>query len=58
MPVHSRRLRKTGVEVLGEGALIPWHVRDPRGWTLAAGNMPIDDGEPFSSWLVEAVGGS
>jgi hypothetical protein len=58
LEVRSHKLGKSGVEVVGDGDIIPWHVRDSRGWTLAAGNMPIDDGEPISPWLVEAVGGS
>jgi len=57
LEVASRKLGK-GVEVVGEGAVIPWHVRDRRGWTLSADNLPIDDGEPLSPWIVDAVRGS
>jgi hypothetical protein len=54
--VRSRRI-DNGVEVVGDGDLIPWHVRRGNGWTCAAANLPIaDDGEPLSPWLAEAVG--
>ena len=53
--VKSRRIAK-GVEVVGEGALIPWHVRRSDGWTCSAGNMPIAGDEPLSAWLSAAVG--
>jgi len=53
--VRSRKLGK-GVEVVGEGAVIPWHVRRADGWTCAAAAVPIAPDVPLSPWLAEAVG--
>jgi hypothetical protein len=50
--------RGRGVEVIGEGAPIPWHVRRGDGWTCAASNVPMVEDEPLSPWLAEAVGAS
>lgn len=47
-----------GIEVVGAGGVVPWHVVRGNGWTAAAQNMPIPDTEPISPWLVAAVGGS
>ncbi len=52
---RSRRLA-AGVEVLGDGALPPWHVRRPDGWVLSAARVPLSmpGGEP--GWLLDALG--
>ena len=57
LEVASRKLGG-GVEVVGEGAVIPWHVRDRRGWTLSGDVLPLADDEPLSQWIVDAVKGS
>jgi hypothetical protein len=53
--VRSHRLGN-GIEVVGEGDVIPWHVRRPDGWVCTALNMPIASDQPLSPWLAHAVG--
>jgi hypothetical protein len=55
--VRSHRIAK-GVDVVGEGEVIPWHVRRGNGWTCAAPNVPIAGDAPLSPWLADAVGGT
>lgn len=52
---RSKRLQP-GVELLGEGAILPWHLRRPDGWTLTATRLPIavTDGTP--EWLPAVLG--
>ena len=54
--VKSRKLSH-GVSVIGDGELVPWHVRRPDGWTCTAPNMPLASDQPLSGWLVDAIGG-
>lgn len=55
LTIRSRKLAQ-GVEVLGEGALLPWHVVRPSGWTLTATKQPIA-GEALPDWLTQILTG-
>ncbi len=55
LTIRSRKLTQ-GVEVLGEGALLPWHVVRPSGWTLTATKQPIA-GEALPDWLTQILTG-
>ncbi len=53
----ARRKLGHGLEVLGEGSIVPWHAkRDDDGWTLATSGVPMADG-PLPAWLIAELGG-
>jgi hypothetical protein len=54
--IRSRKLTQ-GVEVLGEGALLPWHVVRPSGWTLTATKQPVAPDQPLPDWLLQILTG-
>jgi len=53
--VRSHKLGKNP-EVVGEGSVIPWHVRRADGWTCSGSAVPIASDVALSPWLAEAVG--
>jgi hypothetical protein len=44
------------VHVIGEGDVVPWHVRRADGWLCSAPNLPIASDQPLSGWRLEEVG--
>jgi len=56
LQVRSHSIAK-GVEMVGEGGLVPWHIRRGNGWVCSGANLPIASDIALSPWLAAAIGG-